>query len=254
MDTRPPVVRALQFGLVALLCLALLAGCVDRSRSTDTPTGPDMGVPVTDYETLVFDLAPSSDPLIEGGIAFDDEGDEQYYVTLLASAAETDRFNHSLLPSDAGEFVDTVSFEDESLVVIQAFPASSVPDYRVESVTRDGPTLHVSINDSSAGGTDDVTVETVFVRVPGATPDNVIVTTQEGRTFEIAAATDPEEATERALQGREWRTAESEGWTHKSSRTPALVAGALARLPQFTGVNQMTPACCTHPLYSARHS
>jgi hypothetical protein len=139
---------------------------------------------VTDYETFVFDLAPSADPVIEGGIAVDDEYDDEFYVTILESGDETDRFNRSLLPTDAGEFVDATSFEDESLVVIQAFPASSVPDYRVESVARDGPTLHVSINDSSAGGTDDVTVETVLVRVPGDTPDDVVVTTQDGQTFE----------------------------------------------------------------------
>lgn len=178
MDARSPVARAFRAGFVALVCLALLAGCVDTS-------GPNTGAPVTDYETFVFDLGPSSDPVISGGIAVDDELDEQYYVTLLTNATETDRFNRSLLPADADTFVDAVSFENESLIVIQAFPASSVPDYRVESVARDGPTLHVSIDDSSDGGTDDITVETVLVRLSGETPDNVIVTTKEGETFEI---------------------------------------------------------------------
>lgn len=179
MDARSPIPRALRVGFVALVCLALLAGCVDTS-------GPDTGTPVTDYETFVFDVGPSSDPVITGGIAADDDTDEQYYVTLLTNATETDRFDRSLLPADAEAFVDAVSFENESLVVIQAFPASSVPDYRVESVTRDGPTLRISIDDSSDGGTDDVTVESVLVRLSGETPDNVIVTTEEGDTFEIA--------------------------------------------------------------------
>lgn len=185
----PPSTRRVWF--VALVCLALLAGCIDATGPTGTPTstapgsGPDEGVPVTDYETYTFDLGPSEDPVLEDGIAFDDEVDDEYYVTVLTDASDRDRFNRSLLPADAATFVDTVSFENEFLVVIQVFPASSVPDYRVESVSRDGPTLHISIDDSSDGGTDDVTVETVLVRVPGETPDNVIVTTEDGHTFEI---------------------------------------------------------------------
>ena len=141
---------------------------------------------MTDYETFAFDLGASPDPVIEGGIEVGDEFDEQYYVTVLTTPEETARFNRSLLPSDAEAFVDDVSFDDELLVVIQAFPASSVPDYRIEVIARDGPTLIMEINDSSAGGTDDITVETLLVRIPGETPDNVIVTTEEGRMFETA--------------------------------------------------------------------
>jgi len=189
-----PVVHARPLGVAALACLALLADCVAAPEPTDTPAGtptttapdggPNVGVPVTDYETLVFDSSPSGDPVIEGGIAPGDEFEERYYVTVIPSADETDRFNRSLLPTDAGEFVDATAFEDASLVVIQAFPASSVPDYRVESVHRDGPTLVVSTDDSSAGGTDDVTVETMLLRVPGEDPDDVVVTTGEGDTFD----------------------------------------------------------------------
>lgn len=195
MDAGPPIPRTLRVCIVVLVCLTLLAGCVepsgpiDTSAGTATPTAPDsgsqIGEPVTDYETHVFDLGPSSNSVIQDGIEANDEFDEQYYVTILVAANETDRFNRSLLPADASEFVDAVSFEDQLLVVIQTFPASSVPDYRVEMVARDGPTLLIYINGSSNGGTDDVTVETVFVRVPGDTPDNVIVTTEEGATFEI---------------------------------------------------------------------
>lgn len=187
---RPLDSLTFRVAVVALVCPVLLAGCLGTPGPTDTPRstapggGPNTGVPVTDYGTFIFDLGPSSDPVIAGGIAVDDEFDEQYHVALLTSAAETDRFDRSLLPADAGTFVDAVSFENESLVVIQAFPASSVPDYRVESVARDGPTLHVSINDSSTGGTDDITVETLLVRVPGEAPDDVVVTTEEGDTFD----------------------------------------------------------------------
>lgn len=166
-----------------------MAGPNDPSTGTSTPTtpdgGPKVGEPVTDYEMHVFDSYPSSDPVIEGGIEVDDAFDDQHYVTLLTNATETDRFNRSMLPPNASKFIDAVSFENESLVVIQTFPASSVPDYRVESIARDGPTLHISINDSSDGGTDDITVETVFVQVPGDPTDNVIVITEEGEMFEI---------------------------------------------------------------------
>lgn len=190
MAPRSPFNRAFGVGAVVLVCLALLAGCVDTSIPGGTPTetppgsGPKLGEPVTDYETFVFDLGPSSDPVIEGGIEVGDEFDAQYHVTVVATPEETARFNRSLLPDDAEGFVDEVSFEDELLVVIQAFPASSVPDYRIEVIARDGPTLHVEINDSSGGGTDDVTVETMLVRIPGDPPDDVIVTTQDGRMFE----------------------------------------------------------------------
>lgn len=189
MVARVPVDHALRIGFVVLVSLVLLAGCVGISGPNDTPTpgdGPKLGDPITDYETFVFDSSPSETPVIEGGIEVEDEFDEQYYATLLTNTTEMERFNRSLLPADAREFVDTVSFEEELLVVIQTFPASSAPDYRVETVARDGPTLHLEINDSSAGGTEDVTVETLLVRVPGETPDNVIVTTEEGTTFETA--------------------------------------------------------------------
>lgn len=196
MDARVPVARALRVGFVALVCLALLAGCVDSSGPTDTPAGPTattapgsgpaVGEPVTDYETHVFDLAPSSEPVIAGGVAVDEETDEEYYVTLVTNRTGAERFDRSRLPPEADSFVDAVAFETESLVVMQVFPASSSPDYRVESIARDGPTLHVSIDDASDGGTDDVTVETILVRLPGERPDNVIVTTEDGHTFEIA--------------------------------------------------------------------
>jgi len=193
MKTHSPVAHTCRVGFAALACLALLAGCAAAPGSTDTPTetpttapdgGSNVGVPVTDYGTFVFDSSPFADPVIEGGIVPGDEFEERYYVTTITSADGTDRFNRTLLPSDAGEFVDNVSYVDASLVVIQAFPASSVPDYRVESVHRDGPTLVVSINDSSASGTTDVTVETVLLRVPGEDPDGVVVTTEEGDTFD----------------------------------------------------------------------
>lgn len=151
MGSRSPVIHAIHSGFVVLVCLGLLTGCVELDP-TDPNSGPTTGTPVTDYETFVFDLTPSSESVIAGGIAVDAESGDQHYVTLITSTAETDRFDRSLLPPDAGEFVNAVSFESELLVVMQTFPASSVPDYRVESIARDGPTLHVSINDTVMEG------------------------------------------------------------------------------------------------------
>jgi methyl-accepting chemotaxis protein len=37
------------------------------------------------------------------------------------------------------------------------------------------------------GGTDDVTVETLLVRVPGESPEDVVVTTETGTTFETGS-------------------------------------------------------------------
>lgn len=186
MDSRPSTGPIRRRSLSALLCFALLAGCVGSPGPTTDSSGTVTGEPVTDYETYVFDVVPSEDSVVDGGIsAGRDEGFEpRFYVTGITSDDETARFNDSLVPADASDFIDDVSFESETLVVIQAFPASSVPDYRVESVRRSDGTFRVTIDDSSDGGTDDVTVETVLLRVPGTAPDRVVVTTDDGDTVD----------------------------------------------------------------------
>ncbi|MFB6151057.1 MAG: hypothetical protein ABEJ40_04555 [Haloarculaceae archaeon] len=152
-------------------------------------SGTPTGAPVSGYEVHVFDHWETGSAAIEGGIAYETSGEyaTRFYATTVATAGEAERFNHSVLRPAASAFVRNTSFEEASLVVIQAFPASSHPDYRVESVRRDGGTLRVAINDSSFGGTADVTVETVLLRVPGDAPERVAVTTEEGRTFDSSA-------------------------------------------------------------------
>lgn len=152
--------------------------------TSTTPTAVD----VADYEVDVSDHGDAGNPAIEGGIRYatDEAYTERYYVTTVATAADARRFNHSVLPPDATAFVRNTSFETATLVVVQAFPASSRPDYRVESVRRRGGTLEVGINDSSVGATADITVETVLLRVPGRV-DRAEVTTEDGVTVASTA-------------------------------------------------------------------
>lgn len=178
-----------------LLCgLVLATGCVagptggSPERTPPAATATPDAAPVAEYEGHVFDHWETGSPAIEGGIAYAPgrEYTERYYVTTVATAAEADRFNSSVLRPAANAFVRNTTFRNATLVVIQAFPASSHPDYRVESVRRRDGTLEVAINDSSRGGTADITVETVLLRVPDPV-DRVAVTTEDGVTFDSTA-------------------------------------------------------------------
>lgn len=164
--------------VAACAILVVLAGCLGASPGGET-TEPA-------YETYVFDHGSHDAPAVEGGITYpeDASGLSQQYVTVVASEAETDRFNRTVLDDGAAAFVANTSFEESYLVVVQAFPASSMPDYRVESVERAGDALRLRIDDSSRGGTDDVTVETLLVRIEGDPPERVEVTTEDGYTFD----------------------------------------------------------------------
>lgn len=164
--------------VLAACVLLVLAGCVG-SPTTGTPGSPG-------HRVEVFDASGSGDRPIRGGIAYPEGGDgggERFYVTVVGSTEDATRFDREVLPADATRFVDGTDFEAAFLVVVQAFPASSVPDYRVESVSRDGGTLRVRVNDSSDFGTDDVTLETVLLRVAGTPPRRVVVTTEDGFEF-----------------------------------------------------------------------
>jgi hypothetical protein len=157
-----------------------------NDSSPESPGGPDPG-----YETYVFDHAGAPAPAIEGGIVYDVENyTTRRYVTLVTNQSEADeRFNRSVLDAEAQAFVENTSFEDSYLVVFQAFPASSTPDYRVESVGRDGAVVNLRVNDSAFVGTADITVETLLVRLPRgeAPPERAVVTTEENATVRSGA-------------------------------------------------------------------
>lgn len=167
--------------VVGGVLLVVLAGCIGASTAG--------GDAEPEYEAFVFDHGGHDSPAVEGGVEYPDGayGPQQNYVTLVTSEADADRFNRSVLDDGAAAFVANTSFEDSYLVVIQEFPASSVPDYRVESARRSGDTLRVRVNDSSEIATADITVETVLVRVEGDPPGRVEVTTHEGYTFDSTA-------------------------------------------------------------------
>jgi hypothetical protein len=153
-----------------------------NGSSPESPGGADPG-----YESYVFDHAGAPAPAIESGIVYDAENATvtRRYVTLVTAQSEAERrFDRSVLDAEARAFVENTSFEDSYLVVFQAFPASSSPDYRVESVGRDEKTVHLRVTDSAPGGTADVTVETLLVRLPRgeAPPEHAVVTTEEGAT------------------------------------------------------------------------
>lgn len=154
---------------------------------TDTTTGTPQDPLLSAVETYVSDQYSNDASAVEGGIVFpNDSTDRTFYATPVASKNEPERFDASVLEEPAEALVANTSFENSYLVVIQAFPASSAPDYRVEGIDRTGNGLHLRINDSSRYGTDDVTVETLLVRVPkdGAVPDLVSVTTEDGVEFD----------------------------------------------------------------------
>jgi hypothetical protein len=132
--------------------------------------------------------------VVEDGIAYESAtGAELYHVTLVTSPGGMDRFNDSLfaesgglrrsLSEDVRPLLNGIDFDEASLVVVEAYPRSSSPDYRVERVVREGDTVTLRINDSSRGGTDDITVETLLVRVSHAgrgPPARAVVGTEDG--------------------------------------------------------------------------
>lgn len=153
----------------------------DRSP-TPAPTDSAGGQP-PNYSTVVFDHARTGGPVIEGGIEYDPERTAtRRFAAIVATDADRGRFNESLLAQsapDAAAFIDRTDLSNATLLVYQEAPAASSPDYRVESVRRENGTLRVELNDSAAGGTADVTVETVLVRVRGDVP-RVVFRTEDG--------------------------------------------------------------------------
>ena len=189
----------------ALAAIALFGGCLGAPGGTgtttregppttgDTPpptsTTPRPSQPAVDVH--VVDSNPGKPRLIEGGIAATGPGDDgvsaRYYVTTVPTRSEAEaRFDRRALGPDGLDFLDATDFGTASLVVVQISPHSSVPDHRVESVHREDGSLALTLNDSSPGRTDDVTVETVLVRIDGPVPESVTVTTDDGVSWSTA--------------------------------------------------------------------
>jgi len=145
---------------------------------------------IEDYETHVVDHADIGGPIIDGGVAFDvDPMASRHVVEIIGSAGAAGRFDLETLESidaAATQFVEETDFETAYLLVFQAFPASSKPDYRVTRIERLTDDIHLRVTDVSEGGTADVTVETLLVRLPldgNSPPRHATVTTEDGVTY-----------------------------------------------------------------------
>lgn len=162
----------------------------DSPTVTPSPTPTPGGGEIADNSTYVFDHADVGSPVIEGGLAYPEGGvaNATYYATLVGNASDAERFDWSAMPEEAAAFVNGTDFSTASLVVVQAMPKSSVPDYRVESIDREAGTVSIRLNDSSDHSTTDITVETVLIRVDdGDSPlTNATITTQTGVTFDTS--------------------------------------------------------------------
>ncbi len=144
---------------------------------------------IEEYESVVFDHADIGRPIFDGGVEFDDARVNRHDVELFESEADIDRFDLDTLESidrSAADFVRGTDFESAYLVGFQALPASSHPDYRVERIERITDDIHLHVTDASEGGTADITVETLLVRIPrngDSAPRHATVTTEAGRTY-----------------------------------------------------------------------
>lgn len=191
-----PRSRALVVAAFLVVAGCLGAGGPDAAVNSGTTTteteGTDTDAASLPHEAVVFDHAGEGSPAVEGGIAdgsTDGDHRTRYYASLVASREATDRFDDAVLTAEASAFVTETNFSRSVLAVVQAYPASSAPDYRVERATREGEAVHLRINDSAPGGTADVTVETLLVRLPRGDdpPDRLVVTTETGTTFNSSA-------------------------------------------------------------------
>ncbi|MFB6136876.1 MAG: hypothetical protein ABEJ42_00860 [Halobacteriaceae archaeon] len=122
-------------------------------------------------DSVVVDTAHLGMPLVEGGLTYDlgNETSVRRVTIVLGSPADRERLNRSALNAsapDAAAFVAATDLASESLLVYQVFPDSSVPDARVLNVTAYRDTAVVNFTDASDVGTADITLETLFVRVP----------------------------------------------------------------------------------------
>ncbi len=174
-----------------------LAGCLGAPEvggsdgGTDPGGSPTTAVPGDrEYESYVFDHAGRDRRVLEGGLAYViEENGHERYAALITDESGADRFDRELLRSmgeeAAVEFVDATDFGVSYLVVYQVFPHSSVPDHRVTDVTVADDAVEVGVDDTSEGGTDDITLETVIVRIErgdGPPPSGAVVVDEDGAT------------------------------------------------------------------------
>ena len=199
-DLIPPRdVTTMKLGRLAVVLVAtvLTGGCLGVAPAADRPADPSRTTAgpnaVSDYRTVVLNRGVGPSALVEGSISAAPDGvDRPYpvcYATLVTSPDEVDRLNGTILERhDADSLADDVDFDGSYPVVVEVYPHSSYPDYRIERVTRSGETLDVRINGSwSREQTADLVVESLLIHAfdnSSEPPDRVVVTTHENVTFD----------------------------------------------------------------------
>lgn len=149
-----------------------LAGCLGGD-----PAGPGTGTPGTDDGTTGTDTPDrgntaaslsfnGADRLRRVDAAFPQYDGEDHYLAVLTeddhvTALPTDRFRNE----NASAFVGDTDFSQAALVVVHDRWGSSVPDLELRDVAVEGSTVSVTAEYPGEGGTDDVTTDTMLVRV-----------------------------------------------------------------------------------------
>jgi len=183
--------------LIVVIVVIMISGCAGGSfQSTDDDLNSSEPSDNTDLTTsepatsLNYGVKTIDygDGVIEGGIHRPVEL-YSYYVTVIASSDETDRFNSTILEqNEAHDFVFDTNFDESYLIVTQLYPAPSLPDYRVESISRADGGLDIRINNTTnKEQRHDKVVETMLLKISNDqrnTPSNVSVVTQRGTKFE----------------------------------------------------------------------
>jgi hypothetical protein len=175
-----------------------LAGCLGGGRA-----GPGDGTDATDTqgsggdaEVLSFNDA---DPFHRVEASFPQQDAADHYLALLsddnhAAAFPTGRFRDEA----AGDFLDKTDFSRAAVVVVHDRVSSSVPDLKLLNASVKDATVTVEAEYPGEAGTDDVTTDTMLVRVrtDGASVAAAEATIQPQYGDPVRLSTEDEDATE----------------------------------------------------------
>ncbi len=119
------------------------------------------------YGVYVFDHSGVGGSIIENGLEYDPENvGRQNFIDIVNSKEESKKFDYSLIDNRVVSFIDSTNFDKSCLLVFQEFPASTEPDYEIKSIQKYSGNLKVYVGHSSQTGTDDITIETMLIRLP----------------------------------------------------------------------------------------
>ncbi len=158
-----------------LILTVLLSGCLGSGVEEE---------PVKEYQSYVFDHVGRK-PFVTNGLQYNSSYTEsQNFLTTIVSEEEIDRFNFNTTNNKVEQFIKNTDFNESYLIVFQEFPASSTPDYRIENITRTNKSHKIQVNDSSQGGTSDITIETLLIRINQEKPQKILIITENGKEIQ----------------------------------------------------------------------